>query len=141
MTGGNGPLFTAIGAVLAAIIAGAWAWKNSGRATMSGEQRAWLQEAMKETRQARTDLATAEQALRVATTAAGKATQTADSARAQVSEVLLLLEGMVRWTDRVVSAGQDPAVSDQEVRRIVNGGPPGLTNAKLQVQTAADRTQ
>lgn len=137
MTPLSGPIVTAIGAIIVAVIAGAWAWKNSGRATMSGEQRAWLQEAMKETRQARQDLTAAEESTRKAAKAADEATNLADAATRRLNEVIVLLEGMVRWTDRVVTAGQDPTVPDAEVRRIVNGGPPGLTNAKMQVQRNA----
>jgi hypothetical protein len=134
----TGPLITSIGAIIVALIAGFYGWRNSGRATQSGEQRAWLNDALKEARQARADIAEAEESAKKATKASNNATDRADAAERKLRQLDASAQDLIDWIGRVMRSKDqiDPlAVNDPAVARllvIINGGPASLSGSKLQ---------
>lgn len=132
-------LLTAIAAIIVAVIGGLFAWRNSGRATMSADQRAWLMTALDEARKAKTDANEAEQVAGRARTAAGEATAEAEAAKRQLAHLSAQTEDLIGWISRVVRAAHniDPTqVDDPHIRRlldVVNGGPPTFSTDRLRV--------
>jgi hypothetical protein len=139
-------LITGVVAVVVALIGGFFGWRNSGRASMSSDQRAWLETAMKEARQAKADANKAEESAARAGMAAAEANRRsaeaehrADDAERRLTTVTLQAEDLIGWISRVVRVAHEidvNQVDDPAVRRLVdviNGGPPTLTADRLRV--------
>ncbi len=132
-------LFTAVAGIVVAVLTGYFGWRNSGRAAMSADQRAWLETAMREARQAKTDADHAQQSAAKANSAALEAGHRADDAERRLTAVTLQTEDLIGWISRVVRVAHDidvDQVDDPNVRRlieVVNGGPPTLTADKLRI--------
>lgn len=114
------------------------------RQSLSAQQLAWTQQAMTEATEAKaearaatTSAAQAERTARAAGTAATAATERADAAEARLNQVSELTEKLMDWIARVVRKahaegigdGASPAVS--ELLRVINGGPPEISNTRL----------
>lgn len=140
-----------VGSVVAALtaIVGVLNWRvaakaqrGSHRISLSEDQLNWTKQAMEEAREAKVEAAEATRqakAAEVSAAAAGRAaeaaTRRADAAEARLQSMITLMDGMVQWTERVITAAQDPNISDDEVRNAyINGGPPELTRARLQLR-------
>lgn len=132
-------LVTAIAAIVVAVVGGYFGWRNSGRATMSADQRAWLQTALDETRKLRTDVEAAEQVAGRARAAAAEATTEADAAKRQLAALNIQTQDLITWISRVVRAAHeiDPSlIADPKVQRlvdVVNGGPPSFSSDRLRI--------
>jgi hypothetical protein len=130
-----------LASAVVALASAFFGWRNSSKATnvnMGAQQLQWVQQAMTEAtaaktdaRQAKDDAAAAEVSAKAATRSAAAATDRADDAERRLSSVIVSMESLIRWAEAVVSAAQDADVPSDEVRAIVNGGPPGFTQAKL----------
>lgn len=135
----TGAMFTAIAAIVVSVIGGYFGWRNSGRASMSADQRAWLQTAMDEARKAKTEANSAEESAGRAARAATEATNRADSAERRLNHVEHKVDDLVQWIVKVVDAAHEvdsDQVIDPQVRRlldVVNGGPPTLTADRLRI--------
>jgi ABC-type transporter Mla subunit MlaD len=136
----SGTAITAIGAVVVALVAGFAGWRNSGKATMSGEQRAWLNDALTEVRQVRKELADAEQAVRAAARSANEATDRADIAERRLRQLDSSAQDLIGWIERVMRAkdqidaqtSHDPAVA--RLLMVINGGPATMSVSQLHTQ-------
>lgn len=130
-------LLTTVGGVVVALVAAFAGWKNSGRATMSAEQRAWLADALAEARQARKEIETAEAAARAAAKTANDASDRADAADRRLRQLDASAQDLIGWIERVMTAkdqidvqqAHDPAVARLLV--VINGGPASLSNPRL----------
>lgn len=124
-----------------ALLSAFFGWRNSSRATnvnMSAQQLQWVQQAMAEAtsakteaKQAKTDAEAAEHSAKAATRAAESATDKAATAERRLEDLIVSVDGVMRWAESVVTAAQDSTISSDRVREIVNGGPPGFTQARL----------
>jgi hypothetical protein len=133
------PVITAVGALLVAIVGGVFGWRNSGKATMSAEQRAWLNDALGEARQARTEIASAEAAARAAGKTAGEASDRAEAAERRLRQLDASAQDLIGWIDRVMRAkdqidagnqqAHDPAVA--RLLFVINGGPASMSGSRL----------
>lgn len=132
-------MFTAIAAVIVAVVGGYFGWQNSGRATMSTDQRAWLQTALDETRKLRADVEGAEQVAGRARQAAAEATAEADTAKRQLTALNAQTQDLIVWISRVVRVAHEidaSQINDPKVQRlidVVNGGPPSFSSDRLKL--------
>jgi hypothetical protein len=118
------------------------AQRGTQRISLSEDQLNWTKQAMEEAREAKVDAAAAitqAKAAELSAAAAGRsaesATRRADAAEERLTSMLALMDGLVSWTEKVISAANDPSISDADVRNLyVNGGPPELTRARLQIR-------
>jgi len=130
-------MVTALGAVVVAVVGGYFGWRNSGRATMSSEQREWLREAMREARMARTESAAAEESAAKATKASHEAKARADAAERRLRDLDASAQDLIDWIARVMQSKDqievqkihDPAVA--RLLAVINGGPASLSGSKL----------
>lgn len=125
----NAPLATAIGAVIIAIVTGAFGLLNSTKANRPAEmnaQLAWVKQAQDEANEAR-------QEARDAKAESTAARQESEATRQQQVALRRELEAMQEWIDRVVRARDTyladhalDSIEDSGVLRImkaINGGP------------------
>ncbi len=130
-------LITGVVAIVVAVVGGYFGWTNSGRSNMSNGQRAWLETAMREARQAKSDADGAQQSAARANRTAADAEHRADDAERRLTTVTQQTEDLIGWISRVVRVAHEidaSAVDDPNVRRlleVVNGGPASLTGDKL----------
>jgi hypothetical protein len=133
----TGAMWTAIAAIVVAVIGGYFGWRNSGRALMSKDQREWLTTSLDEARKAKVDANAAEESAARANRAANEANVRADQAVRKADSAQALAEDLVTWIGRVVRAANDvdpQQVDNPHVQRlltVINGGPASLSNGRL----------
>lgn len=139
-------LLSVIGGLLSAYAvyrASANATKLTRESAQAESQLKWTQQAMSEAAQAKTDAQeaksaakAAEAAARIAIRQAGEATERAIDAEERLANVEALSRSLMFWVEKIVSAAHDTSVSDDEVRRLINGGPADLSTARARLRRA-----
>jgi hypothetical protein len=132
-------LIAATAAVVVALVGGVFAWRNSGRASVSGDQRAWLQTSIDEARKLKKDVDEAEQVAGRAKSAAAEATHEAEAAKRQLAALNAQTQDLIGWIGRVVRAAHAidaDQVDDPKMQRlleVINGGPPTFSSDRIRV--------
>lgn len=104
---------------------GAWASSRATKVNQEANQIKWLQDARREAAEATEEAAEAKRDLK--------------QTRRETVELRDLVEELTRWTLRVVNWAHDDTVDGQELRRLINGGPPSLRdNGARQMPTPKD---
>jgi hypothetical protein len=137
-------LISVLGGLLSAYAvyrASANATKTNRESTQSEAQLKWTQQAMSEASQAKSDAQeaksaaqSAETAARIAVRQAGEATERAIAAEERLTTVESLSRSLMFWIEKIVSAAHDDTIPDQEVRRLINGGPADLSAAQARLR-------
>jgi hypothetical protein len=133
----TGAMWTAIAAIIVAVVGGYFGWRNSGRALMSKDQREWLTTSLDEARKAKADANAAEESAARANRASNEANDRADQVVRKLNALEATTDDLIAWIGRVVRAAHevDPQhVNDPRVQHlltIVNGGPASLTGDRI----------
>lgn len=136
---------------IAVVVAAYMTFRSSRRAnltteriSLSEQQLAWTQQAMTEAQAAKAEAkqalnaaGVAESAARAATSAAESATRRAEAAEERLQEVSAVADNLMQWIARVVRKAHADGIGDGaspavlELLRVINGGPPEVTSARL----------
>lgn len=116
----------------------------NGTAAFSQQQLAWTQQAMNEATSAKAEARSAvaaaseaERSAKAAGDAAEAATRKATAAESRLAEVDSLADKLLDWIARVVRKAHADGIRDgaspqvEELLRVINGGPPEVTSARI----------
>lgn len=104
--------------------------RNQARAQESADSLSWVRQAKAEADQAKTDAIEAESRAGRAEVRADRAERRLEEVERRMARAERTIESLMEWVETVVAAAHDPDATEQDLRDIINGGPPGMARRR-----------